>query len=326
MVDSNGNISGVPSIDDIQQSLGLGEGGDFGRLMCRAAVGGRQFAADQTSPKINLAFNVQPGVDSADGYLIAGAKPFWNIFSNESPGMWVLVNGKINFVLKDYYPYGGGYRMGIDHFDGYKKHAAKPSINSFQIHSNPENNTSTMAGNVDLGDYDWSKMLKRNFPLDKFSVGINCGVYGKIVSDTKVSENSNWYAIFGDFNQSIDAPSVEGRLFFRRLSEQPEDYYIQSTPDFQTVFDITVRIAASEFKKIPFYGFSADTSAAAEQIAEASNWTVLGDIYRRKSTGIFYQGDSVNTGFPRAGFYCIAPECWVKLDDSGNLLDFVGLV
>lgn len=104
---SNGIISAPVTITDIKNTIGLNSTGLWD-LVTRARTGGVN----------SRAFN------TGDGYLIKDARPFWNIYSNESPGEWAPqkeAEGPLTFRMK--MDSSGKLRASMGDFRGYNHSA-----------------------------------------------------------------------------------------------------------------------------------------------------------------------------------------------------------
>lgn len=131
---SNGIISAPVTITDIKNTIGLNSTGLWD-LVTRARTGGVN----------SRAFN------TGDGYLIKDARPFWNIYSNESPGEWAPqkeAEGPLTFRMK--MDSNGKLRASMGDFRGYNHNALGPKANPERLSW-----TDTPAGtDVRLGETD----------------------------------------------------------------------------------------------------------------------------------------------------------------------------
>ena len=102
---------------------------------------------------------------NASGEIIAGAKPYFAVFSSKAPGVWVLAGPtsarKLNYKLKNYNPVGTGkaYWADLSHFDGYDNKAnIGPNITGY-CEYNANNQKLTIAiDRVNGGSFDWNEL------------------------------------------------------------------------------------------------------------------------------------------------------------------------
>lgn len=99
-----------------------------------------------------------------EGDLIANAKPFWNIYSNESPGEWRLgsqATDTVWFRLKRGYD-NLRYAMHLGGFRGYDHSAVAPNPFGFSLSyakgAAGSSTTVSMIAKIKLGSYNWSKI------------------------------------------------------------------------------------------------------------------------------------------------------------------------
>ena len=79
MSHANGIITAPVSIEDVKLTIGCASD-DLGTLCAKAKKGG----------KSGYAFNiVENGGTVNSGELLADSSPYWNLYSNESPGEWL---------------------------------------------------------------------------------------------------------------------------------------------------------------------------------------------------------------------------------------------
>lgn len=146
----------------VKQAIGLASN-DVGELCIRASSGGVMTTTETIN--FNSAFMVaENGGGINDGSLIAGAKPYWNIWSNESPGEWVLPGNfgePVWFRLKrghDNIRY--AHRLGS--FKGYDHAAAAPTpfgfSRTFTKGAAGSSTTFDAVLKIQLGSYDWGKL------------------------------------------------------------------------------------------------------------------------------------------------------------------------
>lgn len=186
---NNGGIITAPisAIFDVPIVLGLGTY-DIGEQIIKASVGGKDITLTNGS-KIKSAFNIiETGSNAFDGTLIEGAKPYWNIFSNESPGAWEKTEGDDTPLIFRLKPFAGditkGYGFNLDEFDGYNHKAIGPENNNITI--NVPVGTARLknvAVKYKTGDYDWRKIYGVN--AAQFNVfGTNVDAVSEVVTLT----------------------------------------------------------------------------------------------------------------------------------------------
>lgn len=132
---------------------------NLSRIVNTASVGGSGGYAFQI---VENGYTAKSGwlFTDSDGY--PSAYPYWNIYSNSSPGQWRLpgTNGApVYFELKR--DSSNAYRYSLEDFDGYNPDALPPSMDD--IHATFQQNVSVsnveiMAHTVSLGSYDWTKL------------------------------------------------------------------------------------------------------------------------------------------------------------------------
>ena len=132
---------------------------NLSRIVNTASVGGSGGYAFQI---VENGYTAKSGwlFTDSDGY--PSAYPYWNIYSNSSPGQWRLpgTNGApVYFELKR--DSSNAYRYNLEDFDGYNPDALPPSMDD--IHATfrqgvSVSNVEIMAHTVSLGSYDWTKL------------------------------------------------------------------------------------------------------------------------------------------------------------------------
>lgn len=132
---------------------------NLSRIVNTASVGGSGGYAFQI---VENGYTAKSGwlFTDSDGY--PSSYPYWNIYSNSSPGQWRLpgTNGApVYFELKR--DSSNAYRYNLEDFDGYNPDALPPSMDD--IHATFQQNVSVsnveiMAHTVSLGSYDWTKL------------------------------------------------------------------------------------------------------------------------------------------------------------------------
>lgn len=127
---------------------------DLGTLVVKAKTGGRS----------GYAFSIlENGGSGVDGSLLPGSLPYWNIWSNNSPGQWVLprsgANAELTFELKR--DTSNKYVFILDAFRGYNSDAKTPIPPSagllfHRVGTRPLETSISLRAN--LGEYDWRKI------------------------------------------------------------------------------------------------------------------------------------------------------------------------
>lgn len=149
---SNGIISAPVTITDIKNTIGLNSTGLMD-LVSRARTGGVNGRAFNT---------VEGGGTINDGYLIDGAAPFWNIWSNDQPGEWIPpteVDGPLRLRLRR--DSGGGrYRAAMGDFRGYNQNASAPIPGGGEGNYVATGGTTTYSTTLKprTGSYNWKKV------------------------------------------------------------------------------------------------------------------------------------------------------------------------
>lgn len=138
----------------VKNAIGLNSN-SVGDLVTRASTGG---VSDGTYMRA-FDFSAQN-----EGDLIANAKPFWNIYSNESPGEWRLGSQSTDtvwFRLKRGYD-NLRYAMHLGGFRGYDHSAMEPIPFGFSLsYAKGDAGSSTtvsMIAKIKLGSYNWGKI------------------------------------------------------------------------------------------------------------------------------------------------------------------------
>lgn len=143
---SNGIISAPVTITDIKNTIGLNSTGLWD-LVTRARTGGVN----------SRAFN------TGDGYLIKDARPFWNIYSNESPGEWAPqkeAEGPLTFRMK--MDSSGKLRASMGDFRGYNHNSSAPTVGGGDYHFTQGAGSGSLVREFTfkpmLGSYNWKKV------------------------------------------------------------------------------------------------------------------------------------------------------------------------
>lgn len=158
MANNGTKITAPISDSDIRTVTGV-PSNDIGYQIYRAKTGGTG----------GWAFKItENGFSSGDGELINGARPYWNIFSNNSPGEWIpsiTADGPIRFQLKRFMGNSSlGYGANMHEFDGYEHNAVAPEDNNI-THSVPvgANSAQNIGVRFRTGSYDWRKVSNTNY-------------------------------------------------------------------------------------------------------------------------------------------------------------------
>ena len=145
-------------ITDVRQTLGLSNTEQWNSL-------GWLCAGARSGGKSGSAFNiVENGASNVDGLLIDGAEPYFNIWSNESPGQWRLPlfpeTDYVRFELKRENENSRKYCYKLGAFRAYE-HKATPAsaMNISQTYYTGQPIiTARYLPSCDLGSYDWKKI------------------------------------------------------------------------------------------------------------------------------------------------------------------------
>lgn len=152
---SGGIITAPVSVTDVKNTIALSANG-VNDIITRAKTGGVNGRAFNT---------VEGGGTINEGYLIDGARPYWNIFSNESPGEWVpsvLADGPLQFRIKR--DSSSRYAPMLGKFNGYNHNSIGPEDNDV-THSIPVGSSTTQNIGIRFrtGSYDWRKVSNTNY-------------------------------------------------------------------------------------------------------------------------------------------------------------------
>lgn len=186
---ANGIITAPVSIDDVKLTIGCASD-DLGTLCAKAKTGGRG----------GYAFSVvENGGTVNSGELLADSTPYWNLYSNESPGEWKSpssVDGPLVMELKRFLDdRSQGYGYGLHHFDGYNHNSSAPIVGGGEYHFTQGAGsgmlTRTFTFKPRLGSYDWKKVSGATMYRAAIS-GPNIGtVYGDPVAITSEAQTIN---------------------------------------------------------------------------------------------------------------------------------------
>ena len=187
---NNGNAITAPISDsDINSVIGVGSH-DIGYQIYKAKTGGSGGWAFKI---------VENGHSSGDGELIEGARPYWNIWSNNSPGEWIspsYVDGPLRFRLKRFLGNASlGYGANMHEFDGYIHSSSEPIVGGGEYHFTQGSGsgmlTRTFTFKPRLGSYDWKKVSGATMYRAVVS-GPNIGtVYGTPATITSEAQSIN---------------------------------------------------------------------------------------------------------------------------------------
>lgn len=142
---------------------------DISIMMVRNTLGypsvdlGTLIAIAKNGGKGGYAFNItENGSYNYDGSLISNASPYWNIYSNNQPGQWVLPpsgDGVVKHELKR--DENNRYIFSLGSFRGYNTNAFSPI--PFSLDLTFTKGTSfidySFLIKINLGDYDWTKLI-----------------------------------------------------------------------------------------------------------------------------------------------------------------------
>ena len=130
------NVTGCPSTD-------------LGTLCAKAKFGGEGGYAFKI---------VENGYQNTQGNLLENAQPYWNIFSNNSPGEWhVSGAGEVAFKLKRSPDYPTRYCYSLGNFRGYNSNAAETYIKDTLVRV-PTGLLSRAIVHACPSEYDWRKI------------------------------------------------------------------------------------------------------------------------------------------------------------------------
>lgn len=146
----------------VKQAIGLASN-NVGELCIKAASGGIMTTNEPSN--YNSAFMVaENGGGINDGALISSAKPYWNIWSDESPGEWQLPGNfgePVWFRLKRGYD-NTRYAFRLGTFRGYDHAAMEPTpfgfLRTFTKGAAGSSTTFDAALKIKLGSYNWGKL------------------------------------------------------------------------------------------------------------------------------------------------------------------------
>lgn len=156
MSHANGIITAPVSIEDVKLTIGCASN-DLGTLCAKAKKGG----------KSGYAFNiVENGGTVNSGELLADSSPYWNLYSNESPGEWLAATSADGPLIMELKRFLGdrnkGYGFGLHHFDGYNHNAAAPFPGGqpleFTEGAGSGSVTYTVTLKPNTGSYNWAKI------------------------------------------------------------------------------------------------------------------------------------------------------------------------
>lgn len=112
------------SVAVVQSAIGVTSTSSVGGLIAKAAsggVGGYAFYINETYGTTGY----------RNGYLISGAAPHWNMWSNKMPAEWDYSNGTMELRLKrNALNPNGGYDFRLHDFRGYDHNAVQPQLST----------------------------------------------------------------------------------------------------------------------------------------------------------------------------------------------------
>lgn len=166
LTDPQLNESGVSELTTL---LGMVEG-DIGSVVTKALVGGRHITNYPNGQPFYSAFDVDANGDGT-GYILEGAKPHWNVFSNNSPGM-IRINHEItgNFIMYKLRPMEGtphdqnNFMFNLGQFEGYKHASQVPTVVGSATYD-PNANRTTVNVQADAGELNWFNIIKESYPI-----------------------------------------------------------------------------------------------------------------------------------------------------------------
>lgn len=130
---------------------------DLGTLCAKAKIGG----------KGGFAFGIKEnGGTAKDGYMIADSLPYWNIYSNESPGHWTFGHDTNlpaiqPLVMRLKLDASNNYMFSLGSFGGYNHEALPPEIPDVLV-SGLNGTSYDVMVRCKTGDYDWHKVSNLN--------------------------------------------------------------------------------------------------------------------------------------------------------------------
>ena len=193
----------------VKQAIGLASD-NVGQLCIKAASGGIMTTTEPSN--YNSAFMVaENGGGINDGALISSAKPFWNIWSDESPGEWQLPGNfgePVWFRLKRGYD-NARYAFKLGSFRGYDHAAMEPTpfgfSRTFTKGAAGSSTTFDAALKIKLGSYNWGKL----------SGVTHCKCYTYDSSNNLISQSthlpintSNNFITFGNVSFTVSTASI----------------------------------------------------------------------------------------------------------------------
>ena len=193
----------------VKQAIGLASD-NVGQLCIKAASGGIMTTTEPSN--YNSAFMVaENGGGINDGALISNAKPFWNIWSDESPGEWQLPGNfgePVWFRLKRGYD-NARYAFKLGSFRGYDHAAMEPTpfgfSRTFTKGAAGSSTTFDAALKIKLGSYNWGKLSGVTH--------CKCLTYdsgGVLISTSSVQpiNNTNTFITFDNVQFTVSTASI----------------------------------------------------------------------------------------------------------------------
>lgn len=202
------------SVAVVQSAIGVTSTSSVGGLIAKAAsggVGGYAFYINETYGTTGY----------RNGYLISGAAPHWNMWSNSIPAEWDYSNGTMELRLKrNALNPNGGYDFRLHDFRGYDHNAVQPQLSVAT--------TFNFTGGV--GDISWLAHFHQiKMPADithilvKVTIGAQVKTYNMPLADiidstpsiqgytlnfTGVSETSGTLQLFASNAQATEVATL----------------------------------------------------------------------------------------------------------------------
>ena len=145
----------------VSQAIGLASN-NVGELCIRAASGGVMTTTE--TPNFSSAFMVAE-IGGTSGELVDGAKPYFNIFSTNSPSYWFKSGSTIKCKLKNIgYILEKNYSYSMGYFRGYN-HAARPVTLDVGASYYSGESKIKFIGVIDTGDFNWSTVMSDQYGI-----------------------------------------------------------------------------------------------------------------------------------------------------------------
>ncbi len=222
---------------DVRDTIGC-PSNNLAHYCCMAKSGGKPYG------KVHLAFEtIEVGGSHVEGHLIAGATPYFNIYSNKAPGKWVIYVSGLEYRLKRN-SYGSvninGVMFGLTsycydagEFRGYVAKSNAPYIGEVKGVNIAEENNLTVF--FYRGDHDWFSVLNDYFEdllLNELYVGI--GKENNSKSDSEMIKYVDWAKCSTSTGRGSVTVPVYGKpttislyvKFFRKVGISAVEYLI----------------------------------------------------------------------------------------------------